>query len=108
MQALPVIQLTAGYTEYTVADARFCFLLDDHAANQVQHPCSGAGLIGFRSYKMIDSAAKNIGLYGFGAAAAYPDTFSVQAKTFFVAKDGIRLQPQIHTIDIFCAESIIL
>lgn len=61
--------IDGGYAEYTVADARFCFKLDDKYANAQSTPLMCAGLIGFRSYHMIDSSAKNIGFYGFGAAA---------------------------------------
>ena len=61
--------IDGGYAEYTVADARFCFLLDDERSKPGAAPLLCAGLIGFRSYQMIDSKAKNIGLYGFGAAA---------------------------------------
>lgn len=58
-----------GYAEYTVADARFCFLLSEQYNKPASAPLLCAGLIGFRSYRMIDPASKNIGMYGFGAAA---------------------------------------
>lgn len=58
-----------GYAEYTVADARFCFVLDERYGKADSAPLLCAGLIGFRSYRMISPLAKNIGLYGFGAAA---------------------------------------
>jgi alcohol dehydrogenase, propanol-preferring len=61
--------IDGGYAEYTVADARYCFLLSDRYNNAGSAPLLCAGLIGFRSYRMIDPAAKNIGMYGFGAAA---------------------------------------
>jgi propanol-preferring alcohol dehydrogenase len=38
-------------------------------ANAHGAPLLCAGLIGYRSYSMIDDAAENIGIYGFGAAA---------------------------------------
>ncbi len=59
-----------GYAEYAVADERFCFALpagcdDLHAA-----PLLCAGLIGFRSWRLAGgTAARRIGLWGFGAAA---------------------------------------
>ncbi len=60
--------LDGGYAEYAVASARYCFPLpqDDelHLA-----PLLCAGLIGYRSYRMVDPSAERIGLYGFGAAA---------------------------------------
>jgi propanol-preferring alcohol dehydrogenase len=58
-----------GFAEYTVADNRFCFLLPPNYANAQNAPLLCAGLIGFRSYRMIVSDAEKIGLYGFGAAA---------------------------------------
>lgn len=61
--------MDGGYAEYTVADARYCFLLTEKYANANGAPLLCAGLIGFRSYSMIDSNAINIGIYGFGAAA---------------------------------------
>ncbi|HVS92758.1 MAG TPA: zinc-dependent alcohol dehydrogenase family protein [Mucilaginibacter sp.] len=61
--------IDGGYAEYTVAYSKYCFQL----SGQYHHPSSApllcAGLIGFRSYHMIDPSAKNIGMYGFGAAA---------------------------------------
>jgi propanol-preferring alcohol dehydrogenase len=61
-------QIDGGYTEYTVADARYCFPIpagysDAHAA-----PLMCAGLIGHRTLRMAGDA-RRIGLYGFGAAA---------------------------------------
>jgi propanol-preferring alcohol dehydrogenase len=61
-------QLDGGYAEHVVADARYCFELpasldDAHAA-----PLLCAGLIGYRSWRMAESA-KRLGIYGFGAAA---------------------------------------
>jgi propanol-preferring alcohol dehydrogenase len=61
--------IDGGYAEYTVADARFCFLLADEYNKPSAAPLLCAGLIGFRSYQMINKASTNIGLYGFGAAA---------------------------------------
>ncbi|MEJ8837306.1 zinc-dependent alcohol dehydrogenase family protein [Ramlibacter sp. AN1133] len=59
-----------GYAEYALADERFCFALpapldDLHAA-----PLLCAGLIGFRTWRLAGgTAARRIGLWGFGAAA---------------------------------------
>lgn len=61
--------IDGGYAEYTVADARYCFLLSDKYGKAASAPLLCAGLIGYRSYHMIDEGAKNIGMYGFGAAA---------------------------------------
>ncbi len=57
-----------GYAEYHLADAGFVYPLelaldDAHAA-----PLMCAGLIGYRSYRMMGDALA-VGIYGFGAAA---------------------------------------
>jgi alcohol dehydrogenase, propanol-preferring len=61
--------IDGGYAQYAVADARYSFGIpggfdDIHAC-----PLLCAGLIGYRSYRMIPDRAVNIGIYGFGAAA---------------------------------------
>jgi propanol-preferring alcohol dehydrogenase len=62
--------IDGGYSEYTVADYRYCFPLrwdelpDAHAA-----PLLCAGLIGYRSYRLAGEHVERLGLYGFGAAA---------------------------------------
>jgi propanol-preferring alcohol dehydrogenase len=61
--------INGGYAEYTVAYEQYCFPLDALYANASGAPLLCAGLIGFRSYNMIDKNSKNIGIYGFGAAA---------------------------------------
>jgi propanol-preferring alcohol dehydrogenase len=61
--------IDGGFAEYTVANLSFCFLLSSKYADPSSAPLLCAGLIGFRSYSMIAPAAKNIGFYGFGAAA---------------------------------------
>lgn len=57
-----------GYAEYTVADERFCFAIPDRFDDAHAAPLLCAGLIGFRALR-IAGDARNIGLYGFGAAA---------------------------------------
>jgi propanol-preferring alcohol dehydrogenase len=61
--------IDGGFAEYTVADARFCFLLNPEKSKPGTAPLLCAGLIGYRSYQMISKNAKNIGIYGFGASA---------------------------------------
>ncbi|HEY9000731.1 MAG TPA: zinc-dependent alcohol dehydrogenase family protein [Mucilaginibacter sp.] len=61
--------IDGGYAEYTVAYAKYCFKLSEQYNNSASAPLLCAGLIGFRSYRMIDPSATNIGMYGFGAAA---------------------------------------
>jgi len=57
-----------GYAEYTVADARYCFPVPDLYDDVSAAPLLCAGLIGYRSLKMVGEA-QSLGLYGFGAAA---------------------------------------
>ena len=60
--------LDGGFTEYTVADARYVFPIPDVYADQEAAPLLCAGLIGHRALVMAGDA-KRLGLYGFGAAA---------------------------------------
>jgi propanol-preferring alcohol dehydrogenase len=82
--------INGGYAEYTVANALFCFPLDQVYDNPVAAPLLCAGLIGFRSYRMIDNTAKIIGLYGFGAAAHIITQIAIaQNKTIYAfTRDG--------------------
>jgi len=82
--------IDGGYAEYTVADARFCFALDESCRQPGSAPLLCAGLIGFRSYQMIAPGAKNIGLYGFGAAAHILIQIAVaqDKKVFAFTRDG--------------------
>ena len=57
-----------GYATHAVADARFCFPLDEAADPAAIAPWLCAGLIGWRSYRMAGEG-RTLGLYGFGAAA---------------------------------------
>ena len=57
-----------GYATHTLADARFCFALDEHLDAAEAAPLLCAGLIGWRSYRMAGEGTA-LGLYGFGAAA---------------------------------------
>jgi alcohol dehydrogenase, propanol-preferring len=57
-----------GYATHAVADARFCFPLDEAADPAAIAPWLCAGLIGWRSYRMAGEG-EALGLYGFGAAA---------------------------------------
>ncbi|WP_341649990.1 hypothetical protein [Thauera humireducens] len=51
-----------------MADARYCFPLDDALDAAEAAPLLCAGLIGYRALAMAGDA-RRIGLYGFGAAA---------------------------------------
>jgi len=61
--------IDGGYAEYTVTNEQYCFPIAARYANASGAPLLCAGLIGYRSYNMIDNNAINIGIYGFGAAA---------------------------------------
>lgn len=61
--------IDGGYAEYTVADRRYCFSLPESYNDTDVAPLLCAGLIGYRSYSMVDESASRIGIYGFGGAA---------------------------------------
>jgi propanol-preferring alcohol dehydrogenase len=61
-------QIDGGYSEYTVADQRFCFAIPQVYSDIEAAPLLCAGLIGYRSLRMAREA-RRLGLYGFGAAA---------------------------------------
>ena len=60
--------LDGGYAEYLAADERFCLPIPERYGDAEAAPLLCAGLIGFRSYAKAGDA-KNLGIYGFGAAA---------------------------------------
>jgi propanol-preferring alcohol dehydrogenase len=57
-----------GYATAAIADARFAFPLGEAGSDVALAPLLCAGLIGWRSL-VIAGDGKNVGLYGFGAAA---------------------------------------
>ena len=61
--------INGGYAQYTIANQQYCFPLSSMYGNANGAPLLCAGLIGYRSYSMIEKNAEKIGLYGFGAAA---------------------------------------
>jgi len=60
--------IDGGYAEYAVADSRFCFQLPSGYSDVELAPWLCAGLIGYRAMRMAGEA-KDVGIYGFGAAA---------------------------------------
>ena len=60
--------LDGGYAECAVADHRFCFPIPEGYPDLQAAPLLCAGLIGYRSLRMVGDAQR-LGLYGFGAAA---------------------------------------
>ncbi len=61
-------QIDGGYSEFTVADQRFCFAIPAAYGDIEAAPLLCAGLIGYRSLRMAGEVQR-LGLYGFGAAA---------------------------------------
>jgi propanol-preferring alcohol dehydrogenase len=61
--------IDGGYAEYTVADQRYTFSLPQRYDEIHGAPLLCAGLIGYRSYRMIGKNFETLGIYGFGAAA---------------------------------------
>ena len=61
-------QIDGGYAEYARADHRFCFPLPDLASDVHMAPLMCGGLVGYRALGMTGEA-RNLGIYGFGAAA---------------------------------------
>ena len=60
--------LDGGYSDYAIADERYCFSIPDFYSDAEAAPLLCAGLIGYRSLVKAGTA-KRLGLYGFGAAA---------------------------------------
>jgi len=63
--------IDGGYAEFTVAEAAFCFPLDESYGDVDAAPLMCAGLIGYRSLVMAGAVqeATHLGIYGFGGAA---------------------------------------
>lgn len=82
--------IDGGYAEYAVADDRYCFPLPAQYANASGAPLLCAGLIGYRSYSMTGEQVKNIGIYGFGAAAHILIQLAIHQhkRIFAFTKDG--------------------
>jgi alcohol dehydrogenase, propanol-preferring len=63
--------IDGGYTEYAVADPRYCFSVPQLYIDAEAAPLMCAGLIGYRSYRLAieDPSVERLGIFGFGAAA---------------------------------------
>jgi propanol-preferring alcohol dehydrogenase len=61
-------QINGGFAELCVADERFCFPVPEGYPDLQAAPLLCAGLIGYRAFRMTGDA-RNLGFYGFGAAA---------------------------------------
>lgn len=62
-------QNDGGYATHCIADARYVFPLPEHYSDLSIAPLLCAGLIGYRCLRFCGDQAKQIGFYGFGAAA---------------------------------------
>ncbi len=56
------------YSDYTVADQRYCFPISGDYSDAEAAPLLCAGMIGYRALTMAGDAER-LGIYGFGAAA---------------------------------------
>jgi propanol-preferring alcohol dehydrogenase len=61
--------IDGGYAEYTAADKHYVFRIPEGYDDAHVAPLLCAGLIGYRSYRMINRKFETLGIYGFGAAA---------------------------------------
>lgn len=61
--------IDGGFSEYTVADQRYCFSLPEAYTDSKVAPLLCAGMIGFRTYRLAGKNIERLGIYGFGAAA---------------------------------------
>ncbi len=60
--------IDGGYAEYATADAAYAFPIPPEYSDAEAAPLMCAGLIGYRSWKLVREA-RRLGIYGFGAAA---------------------------------------
>jgi propanol-preferring alcohol dehydrogenase len=60
--------IDGGFSQYTVADQRYCFSLPDDYSDLEVAPLLCAGLIGYRTYRLAGEHKERLGIYGFGAA----------------------------------------
>jgi propanol-preferring alcohol dehydrogenase len=61
--------IDGGYAEYTLADQRYVFPLQDTFYSPVEAaPLLCAGFIGYRSYRLAGDHIERLGIYGFGGA----------------------------------------
>lgn len=60
--------INGGFSEYTVADQRYCFSLPADYTDLEVAPLLCAGMIGYRTYRLAGERKERLGIYGFGAA----------------------------------------
>jgi len=60
--------INGGFSQYTVADQRYCFSLPADYSDLQVAPLLCAGIIGYRTYRLAGERKHRLGIYGFGAA----------------------------------------
>ncbi|MBK5107144.1 MAG: zinc-dependent alcohol dehydrogenase family protein [Anaerolineales bacterium] len=60
--------INGGFSQYSVADQRYCFSLPDSYSDLQVAPLLCAGMIGYRTYRLAGERKDRLGIYGFGAA----------------------------------------
>ena len=60
--------IDGGYAQYATADAEYAFKIPPEYSDAEAAPLLCAGLIGYRSWKLVRDV-RRLGIYGFGAAA---------------------------------------
>lgn len=60
--------INGGFSQYTVADQRYCFPLPESYLDVHVAPLLCAGLIGYRTYRLAGDHKGHLGIFGFGAA----------------------------------------
>ena len=60
--------INGGFSQFTVADQRYCFSLPDGYSDLQVAPLLCAGMIGYRTYRLAGERKDRLGIYGFGAA----------------------------------------
>ena len=60
--------INGGFSQYSVADQRYCFSLPDGYSDLQVAPLLCAGMIGYRTYRLAGERKDRLGIYGFGAA----------------------------------------
>ncbi|HEY9077066.1 MAG TPA: zinc-dependent alcohol dehydrogenase family protein [Anaerolineaceae bacterium] len=61
--------VNGGFAQFTVGEQDYCFKIPDIFTDVQAAPLMCAGLIGYRSFRMIKKPIRTLGIYGFGAAA---------------------------------------
>ena len=60
--------INGGFSQYTVANQRYCFSLPSGYPDLQVAPLLCAGMVGYRTYRLAGEKKDRLGIYGFGAA----------------------------------------